>query len=1375
MNITYSKSIKVLVSALVFTQAVYADKNTGSGNGGNPIVNVVGCSEGKAKTEMDINNIRTTILSGGDMWWDLTNPKYEVPKNSGLNSLYSGALWIGGTDVAGNIKIAAQTYRQTGNDMWPGAIDTANISVDPARCKKYDRHWKISKAEVFDYVFNGADATKDIKEWPGNGDENFNEAFYLAPYVVSDTTPGADQHYNTSTRRDYPNYNFSGVYANNVCNDYVFGDQTLWWVINDVGDIHSETTGDQIGLEIRCQAFGFQTNDEINNMTFYKYQIINRSNQSLNNTYFGVWVDPDLGKATDDYVGCDVTLGLGYVYNGDEDDDGAGGYGSNPPACGVDFFQGPLADYDTLGDGIDNNNDGTIDNLPEGDGIDNDKDGVTDEYGEQIIMSKFVYYNNVNNSPTGNPNGAAHFYNYLQGKWGNGQTMTYGGDGFNPANDTCDYMFPGNTDSAQFANNGSWSEDGPPPNTPEDRRFIQSAGKFTLQPGAVNYITIGAVWSRAAAGGRLASVNIMKLADSKAQAVFDNCFQVLDGPSAPDLSIRELENQIVISVENYNNENVELYSEKDPTLPNPNPVTGILYTDEEISYKFQGYILYQFKDATVSTTDIGNLDKVRLLAQCDTKDSIAQIVNNTFDDKLNYWVPQEMVDGNNKGIQHVFVVSTDLFASGNTALINNLQYYYCIVSYAYNNFADFVPSSISLNGTQNKPFFRGRSNIKTYTAIPHIPQVENNGQIFGAELNSIPSMQRIEGQGNNGLVLDMMDASANEALTGPGFRSYFPVYEKNKSPLKISVYDPVQIPAYSFEIKFDGVANTAGWVLKNLDNGNLSPSERPIGTISEQVLGFNDTINKKFDSYGMTANIANQIEAGNPGATNNGFLEATISYTDPTKPWIDFIADLNGNAYEDWIKSGKDATGTTYPGIDDGKVYEGVLGGTWGPFKICAKNKSSSPKWNNSNLDNPLAYPQFTLDKLASVDVVFTSDQSKWTRCAVFELCKNSAGTEPAGSNTKQFSLRKSASLNKNFVAAVPTDPPSDDPNSPSYIYSTGMSWFPGYAINIETGERLNIAFGENSCIDGNMKWDPTSLRYTTDSLGNQVPVFGGMHYIYVFGHNADGPNDCPRYDYGRWIVSKTKSNQEDADKRNCYKDAMWVSCPMLKSGQSLNATDCKVRLRVIKTFRTYDTRKELFTGDQLAVGTAYKVLLAPIVYNTVTYPVGSTFTTDSVNLTFTGYGSVQGGATYNNSNPYYKFGTSDLVNNPNNKEAAVDALSFINIVPNPYYAYSKYETNQVDNRVRITNLPSNCTVSIFTMNGTLIKKYKRAVAADNSAGGTADEGDNTSTSLDWDLKNTKGIPVASGLYLIHVDAPGLGEKVLKFFAVMRPVDLDTY
>ena len=64
------------------------------------------------------------------MWWDLVgNAEYEVPKGSGKNSLFAGAIWIGGKDAAGNLKVAAQTYRQSGSDFWPGPVDTRMLPL----------------------------------------------------------------------------------------------------------------------------------------------------------------------------------------------------------------------------------------------------------------------------------------------------------------------------------------------------------------------------------------------------------------------------------------------------------------------------------------------------------------------------------------------------------------------------------------------------------------------------------------------------------------------------------------------------------------------------------------------------------------------------------------------------------------------------------------------------------------------------------------------------------------------------------------------------------------------------------------------------------------------------------------------------------------------------------------------------------------------------------------------------------------------------------------------------------------------------------------------------------------------------------------------
>ena len=46
---------------------------------------------------------------------------------------------------------------------------------------------------------------------------------------------------------------------------------------------------------------------------------------------------------------------------------------------------------------------------------------------------------------------------------------------------------------------------------------------------------------------------------------------------------------------------------------------------------------------------------------------------------------------------------------------------------------------------------------------------------------------------------------------------------------------------------------------------------------------------------------------------------------------------------------------------------------------------------------------------------------------------------------------------------------------------------------------------------------------------------------------------------------------------------------------------------------------------------------------------------------------------------------------------------------------------------------------------------------------------------MDWDLNNAAGIKVSSGVYIIHIDAGQLGERVIKWFGIMRPIGLDSF
>ncbi len=609
-------SLLLILLSLVFLMPIQAREYVGANKSVNQVkATAAGCAQATSFRFLDVNNVRARINTGGDMWWDLPGgigSQYFIPKEGTATSMFSGSLWIGGLDVNGQLKLAALRYRQEGNDYWTGPLTIdGTASIDNETCAEYDKHFKVTRAEVDLFLqwwasedkeedFPGYQIPESFYSWPAHGDVTLNQSYYLAPFKDVD----GDGDYDPENG-DYPYYdtenelcpiNFAndpnyipeptpetelGIVKGGILVDQILkGDETLWWVFNDKGDFHTETQGASIGLEIRAQAFAFSTNDVINNMTFYSYEIINRSTFTLTETYFSPWVDTDLGFANDDFVGCDVERGLGYCYNGRAVDGNnePESYGAQPPAIGVDFFQGPYMDPDEIDNPkFDSQGEQIVDESINGVNFGN---GIVDD--ERYGMRRFVYHNNSPGNQ-GDPQVAAEYYNYLRGIWKDNTVMLFGGNAHSNSGAVgpeTDFMFPGDSDpwnwgtgglppNGGYNTNGKYWTEEEANNNPSDRRFMQSAGPFTLRPGAVNYITVGIPWARAASGGPFASVELLRVVDDKCQALFDNCFKVIDGPDAPDLAFTELDQEVIFYISNKETSNnyAESYDEVDPNIP----------------------------------------------------------------------------------------------------------------------------------------------------------------------------------------------------------------------------------------------------------------------------------------------------------------------------------------------------------------------------------------------------------------------------------------------------------------------------------------------------------------------------------------------------------------------------------------------------------------------------------------------------------------------------------------------------------------------------------------------------------------------------------------------------------------------------------------
>ncbi len=1462
----------VFISAIFSSQLIAEEYHGGTKQTSNIKQTTAGCSPAAAYDWLDINNVRARINTGGDMWWDLpggVGSKYFIPKAGTATSMFSGSLWIGGLDINNQLKLAAQRYRQVGIDYWTGPLTIdGTAAVDNAVCAEYDQFYKITRAEVDEFIGHcdpttGAFIPSDdyqipqsILNWPAHGDTDAGQSYYLAPFydVLGD---GDYDPYSG----DYPYYDINntlchtdvktleeeleGSVKGSILADQVIkGDQTLWWVFNDKGNIHTETSGSAIGIEVRAQAFAFATNDVINNMTFYSYEVINRSTFVLTNTYFSPWVDTDLGYARDDFVGCDVARGLGYCYNGTAVD-GNGepeSYGNQPPAIGVDFFQGPYMDPDNydnpsyngdsaVGPSFGGNcdivtQDGSLINMSfKRDGLPvteptivraaaingvNFGNGIVDD--ERYGMRRFVYHNNGGNPDQSDPETAGQYYNYLKGIWKNNEKMFYGGTALNGLAGTvgpeCDFMFPGDSDPCNWGTGGTppnggynkdgfyWTEetgDNGGPNPPEDRRFMQSAGPFTLESGAVNYITVGIPWARATSGGAFASVELLRVVDDKCQALFDNCFKVIDGPSAPDLTFVELDESLIVYITNSPSSNNyrERYAEWDPNIIQPLPQAEDKDPVRSDSiYRFEGYQIFQLADATVSVDELHDADRARLVAQFDVKNGVTKLVNYYQDDAIGASVPVVEVEGGDNGIQHSFILTQDAFATSDVTLVNNKQYYFMALAYAYNDYLTYAPGPITYLG-QTQPYLSGRKNIQTYPAMPH---KTINGTVINSTFGDSPQITRIAGNGNGGMSIELTDETVEEILSkspaGPDnlFGSpdypiaYNPVYKINAGPLNVNIVDPLSVIDSEYlwwmdTLVSERITNVTGkaeilgdtthklvskWKLLERNTGQIWESDTTIMVEYEQLFveqGFSINVEQPFAPgpipVGKVDVDNNLVPISDVLAPNTGLLESSIVYADSSHQWLSGVEDFDLPGFPiDWIRAGTYTGGTENPIADDwnmganpanpwdpNSAFEKVLNGTWAPYGLTAygNNKNNSIQSTVGPAYSDKSKREYNkMSNLASVDIVLTPDETKWTRCPVIEMSYYRALAE---GEAYRFALRASPSVDKAGNPAVIGSGPSDSPNDANYISDHGMGWFPGYAINLETGERLNMIFGEDSYLVAqngrDMIFNPTKrnttltgqMQYADENIfrgTNGEAVFGGKHYVYVMDHNKVQFDilgltfriDMPAYDAGAYSVGVLDSIFDlpyDYYVDMFYGLSMYTGIPMGVQGEDWLANDATIKIRVSKPYqRGY---------SNLPVDTIYQDM------------------------------------DINNFYPMYGFSTKGLTTDFNVAEKLESDLDLISVVPNPYYAYSEYEKNALDNRVKITNLPETCTVTIYTVSGLKVKQFTK---------------DSPETTIEWDIANFVSVPIAGGVYYVHIKSAD-GERVIKWFCITRIPDLNTF
>ncbi|RPI13607.1 MAG: T9SS C-terminal target domain-containing protein [Ignavibacteriae bacterium] len=258
------------------------------------------------QVQLDGNNINASFINTGIFDQDLrtsNTPGFEWPKGSGKYAVFTAGLSCGAY-IQNNLREFMCSYK---GELAPGYIIDSAGTPKP----KTDSRFKLYKVR-----------------------RNFiNDPDWLNWQLM--TPFGAP----------FIDVNNNNIYEPFIDTPGVKGaSQTIFACFTD-GFPETHTMGEGFGggtvpmfAEIRLTAWCYGI-PGLEDIQYIKWQVINKNKFSWDSTFFAIVTDPDLGNASDDYIGCDTIRRLGFCYNGDNNDDGSYSYGINPPAVGFKLIR----------------------------------------------------------------------------------------------------------------------------------------------------------------------------------------------------------------------------------------------------------------------------------------------------------------------------------------------------------------------------------------------------------------------------------------------------------------------------------------------------------------------------------------------------------------------------------------------------------------------------------------------------------------------------------------------------------------------------------------------------------------------------------------------------------------------------------------------------------------------------------------------------------------------------------------------------------------------------------------------------------------------------------------------------------------------------
>jgi len=441
-------------------------------------------------------------------------------------------------------------------------------------------------------------------------------------------------------------------------------------------------------------------------------------------------------------------------------------------------------------------------------------------------------------------------------------------------------------------------------------------------------------------------------------------------------------------------------------------------------------------------------------------------------------------------------------------------------------------------------------------------------------------VRRLDGRGNMGFSIDLTEQSFAEALLNN--QSAVPTYKANKAPIYVKIENPGAHALGRFELLFNEYSpsniNNASWTIYRYD---INTGELLDFVDSETIIEIGDL--QYIPQWGISVQVKQKDYFYLPEALpislnlSTNPIEVSIHYGTEQTGWLSGVYDVDAMHHQNWILSGTQNfyhfnTGSfpyTEPndynanGKDPEKKWDDLLEGTVSHFGLLRSSGTLALIGPNTNLNIQSAQDRAVIAQTPSVDLVFTNEKDKWTRCVVVEMCDDATISQ---GNAQKMKPRNRPSVDKNGYSV---GHPDYNAAEGDLISPVGMGWFPGFAIDVETGRRLNVVFGENSFFGNqngtDMLWNPTSQMY--DQVGN--PRFGGQHVVFVIGENINN-SGMPIYDSCATFFNNISSAINNLN-RDAWQSATWTMYPILREVHTLLEEPVLIRMRVNKCYENLE------------------------------------------------------------------------------------------------------------------------------------------------------------------------------------------------------------